>query len=81
VSLTEKESRRMVELKQVMTMDQAYALVMILHQAVEKCVTDKVLRSQIAGEIEQKLRLNLGGLPARITEMGETADLSEFSSD
>jgi hypothetical protein len=81
VALTEKETRRLVTLRQTLSIDQAYALVMILYQSVDKWVKDAVIRSQIAGEIEQKLKLNLSGLPARSKDLAESADLGEFRSD
>jgi hypothetical protein len=55
MAATAAEYRRLVDLEQVLTIEQAAAFILALHRAVKKTVDDPKIRSEIAAEIDREV--------------------------
>jgi len=56
-SITMQEHRRLVDLDQILTIEEAFSLVVGLHAAVDRVVKDRSLRNAIGQELEKALGL------------------------
>lgn len=70
-ALTVQESKRLVDLEQCLSIEQAMALVLSLHSAVKKIVTDPIVLQNIGREIQQATGMLANG-HARISDVPST---------